>query len=95
MIDDDTQGRVPVTKSTKRSDKRFGEPKFARVQRGNAQPLRGRVVWDARFQILSFMKQLNAGSHAAFGIEYQSSVALVFRDPAVGRVDSPAVPCVV
>ena len=95
MIDDDTQGRVPVTKSTKRSDKRFGEPKFARVQRGNAQPLRGRVVWDARFQILSFMKQPNAGSHAAFGIEYQSSVTLVFRDPPVGRVDSPAVPCVV
>ena len=95
MIDDDTQGRVPVTKSTKRSDKRFGEPNFARVQRGNAQPLRGRVVWDARFQILSFVKQLNAGSHATFGVEYQSSVTLVFRDPAVGRVDSPAVPCVV
>tara|TARA_B100000795_G_scaffold258548_1_gene232705 strand:+ start:2662 stop:2835 length:174 start_codon:yes stop_codon:yes gene_type:complete len=56
MIDDGTQGRVRVTKCTKRSDKRFGEPQFARVQRGNAQPLRSRVVWDARFQILTFMK---------------------------------------
>ena len=95
MIDDDTQGRVLVTKSTKRNDKRVGELQFTRVQRGDAQPLRGRMVWDARFQILSFIKQPNAGSHAAFGIEYQSSITLVFRDPPVGSVDPPAVARVV